>query len=172
MLGEHTQWQKQLLFEESVRVPLIIAVPGRKGSGGVAPKPVELLDVYPTLAELCGLKPVHELEGKSLAPLLDEPSTEWNRPAFSQVTRRRDQRLLMGYSVRTDRWRYTQWGRNGADGQELYDHMKDDKELTNLADDPAHAGTVAEMAKLIEPHRAKYLARRAAQAASAPATQP
>ena len=172
LLGEHTQWQKQMLFEESARVPLIIAAPGRKAAGGVAPKPVELLDLYPTLAELCGLTPPANLEGKSLVPLLDEPTAEWNRPAFSQVTRRRRKRPIMGYSVRTERWRYTQWGRDGAEGQELYDHQNDPKELKNLANDAAHAQTVTQMAKLIEPHRAKYLARRAAEAASAPETQP
>ncbi|HEV2293715.1 MAG TPA: sulfatase [Tepidisphaeraceae bacterium] len=172
LLGEHGQWQKQMLFEEANRVPLIISAPGRKAAGGVAPGPVELLDVYPTLAELCGLKPPHELEGKSLAPLLDEPATAWERPAFSQVTRRRDRRPIMGYSVRTDRWRYTQWGRNGAEGQELYDHENDPKELTNLAADPALANVVVQLAKLIEPHRARFLARRAAQAATTQVIQP
>jgi uncharacterized sulfatase len=160
MLGEHTQWQKQLLFEESLRVPMIIAAP-RKATPGVAPKPVELLDLYPTLAELCGLKPPHKMEGKSLVPLLTDPKSNWDRPAFSQVTRRRGERMLMGYSVRTERWRYTQWGKYGAEGEELYDHAADPREIHNLAKDPAQAQVLAEMKKLIEPHRAKFLANRA-----------
>jgi uncharacterized sulfatase len=112
MLGEHTQWQKQLLFEESVRVPLIIAAPGMRP--GVAPRPVELLDLYPTLAQLCGLTPPGNLEGKSLVPLLNDPGAQRDRPAFSQVTRGRGRQRIMGYSVRTERWRYTQWGKDGA----------------------------------------------------------
>jgi len=169
MLGEHTQWQKQLLFEESCRVPLIISAPGRAGTdgsgksatGAVAPKPMELLDVYPTLIELCNLpKPPQKLEGKSLMPLLENPAAEWNRPAFSQVTRRVDKRLVMGYSVRTDRWRYTQWGKNGAEGQELYDHQRDPAERDNLAAEKSQAVVVAQMAALIEPHRAQFLSKR------------
>ena len=182
MLGEHTQWQKQLLFEESCRVPLIISAPGRvdaqsssekKGTGAVAPKPVELLDLYPTLVEMCKLpRPPQALEGKSLTPLLDNPAgADWDRPAFSQVTRRRDKRLVMGYSVRTDRWRYTQWGKNGGEGQELYDHQNDPTEQTNLALDKSHGDVLAKMAALIEPHRAQFLARRPRPAAGAATTK-
>jgi len=180
MLGEHTQWQKQLLFEESCRVPLIIAAPGRGGSGNdrsngsVAPKPVELLDLYPTLIELCNLpKPPQKLQGRSLTPLLENPAADWDRPAFTQVTRRVEKRLVMGYSVRTDRWRYTQWGKNAAEGQELYDHQTDPAEVHNLASDGSHADVVARMAALIEPHRAEFLSNRPRPtAATTRSTQP
>ena len=67
----------------------------------------------------------------------------------------------MGYSVRTERWRYTQWGKSGAEGEELYDHAADPREIHNLAKDPAQAQVLAEMKKLIEPHRTKFLANRA-----------
>ena len=152
LLGQHGQWQKQLLFEEANRVPLMLAGPGIP-AGGVSPRTVELLDGYPTLLELCGLpKPPQELEGASLTPLLREPGGEWGRPAYSQVTRRAGKgkaaARVMGYSVRTERWRYTEWD-EGRLGAELYDHDADPGEITNLAKDPARADVVAEMKKLL-----------------------
>ena len=151
-LGEHGQWQKMLLFDESNRVPLIIAGPGVAGRGG-SPRTVEMLDIYPTLVELCGLpKPKHKLEGKSLVPLLKDPEAMRNRPAFSQVTRKvgsgPDAMRIMGYGVRTERWRYNEWD-DGKLGSELYDHASDPDEYRNLAKDSAHADVVAEMKQLL-----------------------
>jgi uncharacterized sulfatase len=147
-LGEHGQWQKMLLFDESARVPLIIAGPGVAGRGS-SPRVVEMLDLFPTLVELCGLpKPKHKLEGKSLVPLLKDPEAKRNRPAFSQVTRKvgngPDAKQIMGYSVRTERWRYTEWD-GGKLGSELYDHASDPHEYRNLAKDSAHADIVDNM---------------------------
>ncbi|MGX5819597.1 sulfatase [Chitinophaga lutea] len=140
-LGEHGQWMKQSLFEKSARVPLIIAAPG--GRKGVAsPRTVELLDIYPTLAQLNKLPA--SVQGASLAPLLKDPMAKWSKPAISQV-RRKD---LMGYSIRTERWRYTEWD-EGRAGIELYDHQKDDGEYTNLAKDPKYKTQVAELAALL-----------------------
>ncbi len=158
MLGEHGQWQKQMLFEESVRVPLILAGPGITGRGA-APGPVELLDIYPTLVELCDLpQPRQKLEGQSLVPLLENPEAKWERPAYSQIQRGTDQTpagpKVMGRSVRTQRWRYTEWD-GGKAGRELYDHENDAHEFTNLADDEAHAGTVAELKRLLGERRPK-----------------
>jgi uncharacterized sulfatase len=158
LLGEHGQWQKQMLFEESNRVPLVFAGPGVNGRGA-SPRVVELLDIYPTLVELCGLpKPKHRLEGKSLKPLLDEPQAAWDRPAYSQVQRGTDQTPghppIMGRSVRTDRWRYTEWS-DGPEGIELYDHTNDPREYRNLANESAHADQVAEMKRLLEARRGK-----------------
>jgi uncharacterized sulfatase len=152
MLGEHGQWQKQMLFEESVRVPLILAGPGIKGRGA-SPRTVELLDVYPTLVEMCKLpKPRHKLQGKSLVPLLEKPDTAWNRPAYSQIQRGTDQTpggpIVMGRSVRNERWRYTEWD-DGKQGRELYDHESDPHEYTNLAEDAPHAANVAKMQDLL-----------------------
>jgi iduronate 2-sulfatase len=152
MLGEHGQWQKQMLFEESVRVPLIMAGPGITGRGA-SPRTVELLDVYPTLVELCQLpKTRHKLEGKSLMPLLKNPEAAWNRSARSVIQRGTDQTpagpIVMGRSVRNERWRYTEWD-GGKEGRELYDHENDPHEYTNLAEDVAYAETVAEMKRLL-----------------------
>src|SRR5262245_12657943 len=107
-LGEHGQWQKQLLFEESARVPFMIALPKAKVTG-VSPRTVELVDIYPTLADLCGLKPPANLEGKSLRPLLGNPKADWTTPAITQQVRSEGGKQIMGYSVRNERWRYTEW---------------------------------------------------------------
>ena len=145
LLGEHGLWMKQSCFEESARVPLIIAAPGQKAIGKPSPRLVELVDLYPTLADLAGLPPPKELAGKSLRPLLDDPQMKWDRPAFTQVQRG----SFPGHSVRTDRWRYTEWDR-GAKGVELYDHAADPQELRNLADQPEHAGAIQELKRLVK----------------------
>jgi uncharacterized sulfatase len=148
-LGEHGQWQKQLLFEEVARVPLIIVLPRNKVTG-VSPRPVELVDIYPTLADLCGLKGPANLEGKSLRPLLDNPRARWLTPAVTQQIRNFEGKTIMGYSVRTEHWRYTEWD-GGAAGVELYDQLADPQEWHNLAHDPKFARNVADLKKLM-PH--------------------
>jgi iduronate 2-sulfatase len=145
-LGEHGMWQKMSLYEESLRVPLIIAVPGRKSAGKGCPRLVECIDVYPTLAELCGFQMPENLHGKNLRPLLDDPQQKWKETAFSQVTR---PNKIMGRTVRTERWRYTEWD-DGKEGIELYDHEQDPQEETNLAADPARAETVKRLKKLLK----------------------
>jgi arylsulfatase A-like enzyme len=142
-LGEKGKWSKAYsLYEIGLRVPLIIAPP--KAKGQASPRTVELLDMYPTLAELCGLPRPHDIEGRSLAPLLRNPKTAWNHPAYS-VTRYRDK---IGYSVRTERWHYAEW-EGGREGAMLLDMSQDSQELKNLVNEPAHAKTVQEMKKLL-----------------------
>jgi iduronate 2-sulfatase len=131
-LGEHGgMWHKMSLFEESARVPLIVAAPGDFAASRPCARTVELVDIYPTLVDLCGLPKADGLEGKSLRPLLVNPGQPWRNAAFTQV-RRGD---VMGRSVRTERWRYTEWDR-GRQGVELYDHDVDPHEYANLAADP------------------------------------
>ncbi|WP_084439575.1 sulfatase [Dyadobacter alkalitolerans] len=143
-VGQHGQWMKQSLFENAAHVPLIFSVPG--GTAGKASgRTVELLDIYPTLAELCGLTPTQKLGGKSLASLLKNPDGIWDKAAYTQV--RRDK--IIGRSVRTERFRYTEWD-GGKAGVELYDHQKDPNEFTNLAKESTYIITVNELAMLLQ----------------------
>jgi len=144
-LGEHGLWFKQSCFEEAARVPLIIALPGGKNAGQVSQRLVELVDLYPTLADLTGLTPPKNLEGVSLRPLLANPAAAWKLPAFTQVQRG----ASPGHSVRTERWRYTEWD-GGAKGAELYDEEQDPHELRNLAADAGHADVVGQMKALLK----------------------
>lgn len=128
-MGEHGHWQKTTLFENAARVPLIIAGPGVKARGQVVRAPTEMVDFYPTLAELCGLKPPASVAGVSLVPALRAPADSPRKFALTQYAN--------GYSLVSDRHRYTEWGENGAEGSELYDHRTDPEEMKNLAN---HAG--------------------------------
>lgn len=141
-LGEHGLWFKQSVFEESARVPMIVIAPG-KAAGKASTRTVELIDLYPTMADLTGVTPPKDLEGFSLRPLLEDPQAKWDHPAYSQV-----KHGPMGRSVRTERWRYTEWA-DGKQGVQLYDHETDPHEYVNLAEDPKHAANVAEMKKLL-----------------------
>jgi len=144
-LGEHGLWRKNSLFEESARAPLIFRVPGLTPATSDCESIVEFVDIYPTLADLAGLMPPSELEGVSLRTLLEDPQAEWSRPAFTQT-------LYVdtpGYSVRTDRWRYTEWGQHGDQGIELYDHLSDPREMKNLAGIHQHTEIRERLSQLV-----------------------
>ena len=142
-LGEHGLWQKMSLFENSARVPMIVYDPRSKANGQTTARTVELIDLHPTLADLCGLDAPKELTGKSVRPLLNDPKQAWDKVAFTQVSRNG----FMGYSVRSERYRYTEWD-GGTKGVQLCDFTTDPHELTNLAADPKHAD-------IVEEHKAK-----------------
>lgn len=138
-LGEKGLWFKRKAFERSAKMPLIVAAPGLN-KGASTTKTVELLDLYPTLADLCGLEAPENLEGRSLRPLLNDPASEdWSKPAVTQVWHNKK---AWGYSIRTERYRYTEW-LEGRAGRELYDHSVDPLEVSNLADDAQHAVAMA-----------------------------
>lgn len=130
-LGEHGLWRKNSLFEESARAPLITYDP-RLMKGEAQPdchRIVEFIDIFPTVASLAGLPVPDHLEGVSLEPLLRNPDMPWDRPAFTQVNFRE----VAGRSIRTEGWRYIEWGEDGIQGKELYDEEDDPLELNNLA---------------------------------------
>jgi iduronate 2-sulfatase len=148
-LGEHDAWCKHSNCENDANAPLILSVPGMKNAGTRTDALVEFVDIYPTLSELAGLPLPGHLEGASFKPLLDNPKRAWKPAAFSQYPRSAGQsgsEALMGYSMRTDRYRFTVWvGRNDhtkVDAIELYDHQVDPQENTNVARDPANAELV------------------------------
>lgn len=148
---EHGLWQKMSLFENSARVPLIVAAPDGKSAGQSTAGLTELVDLYPTLAEFCGLTAPDYLDGVSLQPVLADPAKSVNSAAFTQVSRGN----FSGYSVRTNRWRYTLWD-DGRKGEQLYDMQADAGETKNLASDPQHAKVVARLKATIR----KYAAQR------------
>ena len=152
--GEHGLWQKMSLFEERHGSPSCSSSPGVSKTGAVATSPVSLVDLYPTLAELCGVKAPPNLQGQSLIPILKDTSVAGRGWAVTQVVRdgriRRTRadasddgngKRFFGYSLRTLRWRYTEWD-EGREGRELYDHDADPRELTNLAERSSRAETV------------------------------
>ncbi len=141
-LGEHGLWRKNSLFEESTRAPLIIAAPG-VARGGVCRGLVEFVDIFPTVCEAAGVPVPGRLDGVSLMPLLKQPDADWDRPAWSQVQFRE----APGRSVRTGRWRYTEWGVDGPHGAELYDETNDPSEMNNLIE--KRPDIVREMAVLL-----------------------
>ncbi|MCB1121149.1 MAG: sulfatase-like hydrolase/transferase, partial [Verrucomicrobiae bacterium] len=151
-LGEHTCWQKHSLWEESVRVPLIVSIPGMKHAGEKTDAIVELNDLYPTFVDLAGMKERAPsiLQGESLVPLLDSPGrTDRDQYAYTLVGGGN------GASIRTDRWRYNRWGEDAtSDNEELYDHENDPAEHTNLARDPAFRNQLNQLRKQFEGARA------------------
>jgi uncharacterized sulfatase len=139
-MGEHDgQWLKLTLFEESLRVPFVICAPGF--GSGVCNRPVELVDIFPTLTELCNLPKPDSLEGSSLVPLLEKPDAVWKRAIFAQLEKKREFNIT-GRAVRTERYHYNFWP---TYGEELYDIMLDPFEYHNLVDDSASQNILNEM---------------------------
>jgi len=148
--GEHNWWAKASLFEESCRAPLIVVAPGGK-SDTTCPRVIEYVDIYPTLADFCHLPAPHQGEGRSFVPLMHDPEHPWYKAAYTAL-----HPGPLGRTVRDERYRYTEWDQ-GRKGAELYDHDTDPHELTNLAEDPAHAQVLEQMKHVLH---------------SGPATQP
>ena len=157
LLGHHHKFQKQHLFEESTRVPFILSVPWiTKSHGHSSNQITELVDLYPTLAELAGLSPPSNLQGQSLLPLLKNPTTkEWNKDLAFSISR------SGGESIRTPEWRFTHWG-FGAKGEELYDLKNDPSEFNNLAKDPNYSDRLNQLKTRLKTKRkaAGYDAKR------------
>jgi choline-sulfatase len=135
-LGEKQHWHKSTLWENGTRVPLILIAPGVTEPNSRCTRPVGLIDIYPTLVDLCGLSAPHQpLDGLTLRPQLDDPTTPRERPVLITYGRG-------NHAVRSDRWRYIRYS---GGGEELYDHTVDPHEWTNLIGDEQYASLVAEL---------------------------
>lgn len=149
-LYDHLQlWRKMTVFEQAARTPMIVHAPGKKQNTS-SPRFVEYVDIYPTLTELAGLPAPKGMEGYSFAPLLDNPQRQWKKAAYTIVARGKGH---FGRSVRTERWRYTEWD-DGTSGVEFYDHETDPNEFTNWAHntrkpDAKRQAALAEMKALL-----------------------
>ena len=131
-LGEHGHWQKQTLFENSTRVPLIFSGPGIP-SGVSSNSPVELIDIYPTLTEITKIETPSHVVGKSLVPIFNDNNFKVRESALTRWKASQNNKEFEGYSIKTERYRVTKWGEDGEDGFELYDHSNDPEEMLNLA---------------------------------------
>ena len=155
--GEHGMWHKMTLFEESTRLPLMIHAPGARGEGKTCRGLVEFVDLYPTLAELCGIPAPPGLDGVSLVRAMNNPAQGGKKAAYSSVGRHPDRSRLtgdltyLGHSVRTERWRYTEWD-GGRKGAELYDERADPAEMHNLAGDSGHDRVKKMLKQLLKEH--------------------
>lgn len=145
-LGEHGEWCKHSNVENDTNAPLLLSAPGMKAAGKHSRALVEFVDIYPTLADLAGLPLPQHLEGHSFKPLLDQPQRPWKQAAFSQYPRGQK---VMGYSMRTDRYRFTVWvdrkDQTKIEAVELYDQQTDPQENTNIAQHPAQAKVVEQL---------------------------
>ena len=155
-LGENRLWTKMTNFEIATRAPLIVCAPGAKSNGKTCDALVEFVDLYPTLAKLSGLPKPETLEGLSMAALLDNPRLPWKQAAFSQYprakkgSRYKPQRGdAMGRSIRTDRYRYTEWALPNGKlvAVELYDQQKDPANNVNIAQKAENKELVKKLSK-------------------------
>lgn len=151
-LGEHDAWCKHSNVENDTHAPLIVSAPGMKNAGHHTAALVEFVDIYPTLAELAGLSLPKHLEGSSLVPVLEDVRHPWKQAAFSQYPRNLAKgKRLMGYTMRTDRYRFTRWVQRDdhakVDAVELYDHQTDPQENLNIAGNPANKELVEQLTR-------------------------
>jgi len=148
-LGDYGAWCKHTNFEIDTHVPMILSAPGKPSAGKQTDALVEFVDIFPTLADICGLDIPASCEGASMKPLLEDPDRPWKAAAFSQYPRSK----MMGYSMRSGPWRYTEWiDRKSGEVQarELYDHTAGPVVARNLADDPEQAETVKRLSALLD----------------------
>jgi arylsulfatase A-like enzyme len=153
-LGEHGLWHKHTNFELSARAPLIISAPGQKAAGRKSLSLAEFIDIYPTLADVCGLPKPKDVEGVSLKPVLDDAAASVRPVAISQYPRQDAGKSIMGYSIRDDRWRLTLWRDrkdNSIHATELYDEANDPHETVNVAAKAEHGEVIARLTKFLPP---------------------
>jgi len=152
-LGDHFLWGKVTLFDIGARVPFIVRAPGLTQDGTASQAMVELIDIYPTVADLAGLKAPDHLQGTSLRPLLDDPkSLGQKKHAYSVVSRGKS----LGYALRNQQWRYAKW----PDGEELYDLVNDPQEKDNLAGNARHQERIKEFRAILKTKQSEATSQR------------
>jgi arylsulfatase A-like enzyme len=149
-LGEKEHWRKFALWEETTRAPFLVIVPGLTQPDTRCDRPVDLMSIYPTLTDLCGISTPRHVEGRSLRPLLANPAAGWEQPAVMTWG-------FNNHAVRAAGWRYIRYARGG---EELYDETADPNEWHNLAADPQYAARKAELARWLPRHNAPEVPRR------------
>ncbi len=152
LLGEKFMWGKVMLFETCDRVPLVLRVPGQTKPGSSTEGLVELVDLFPTLVELCDVTPPSELQGRSLTPMLRDPAASGKAVVYTVVTRGEK----LGKAIRTQRYRYTSW----PSGEELYDLSVDLQEQINLANSSQHAKALETLRENLTSVEAKAASRK------------
>ena len=153
-LGEHGLWHKHTNFELAARAPLLISMPGQKAAGRKSASLAEFIDIYPTLADACGLPKPKDIDGVSLRPILDDADAKVRPVAISQYPRSDAGKSLMGYSIRDDRWRLVLWRDrkdNSIHATELYDEANDPHETVNVATKVEHAEVIARLSQFLPP---------------------
>ena len=134
-LGEKQHWRKQALWEDTTHVPFIVSFPAKISQNKICDAPVSLIDIFPTLIDLSGLPEKDDLDGKSLVPLMKNPTMDWDRPVLTTYGKG-------NHAVRSGMWRYIQYQDGGS---ELYDHQKDPHEWFNISDKEGYKDKVAEL---------------------------
>lgn len=152
-LGEHGMWCKHTQFELDSHVPLLLRVPGRPNATTGAL--VEFVDIYPTLCELAGIDLPEHLQGQSMAPLIDDPGRTWKSGTITvwPLNRNDPEKLVMGYSLQTERYRYTEWiGSSTGEllARDLFDHAQDPEENVNVSNLPSNAGLISQLSDLLQ----------------------
>lgn len=154
-LGEHGMWCKHTQFELDNHVPMLLKVPGQKSAGSKTEALVEFVDIYPSLCELAGIEIPGHVQGLSFAPLVENPDIKWKEGALSYwpLGRSNPEKLIMGYSVQTHRYRYTEWIKKSSGelmARDLFDHQTDPDENENISGFPVHEELMTELSALLD----------------------
>jgi iduronate 2-sulfatase len=154
-LGEHGMWCKHTQFELDNHVPMLIKVPGQKSAGSKTDALVEFVDIYPSLCELAGIDLPKHLQGKSFVPVVENPDVKWKEGALSYwpLGRTNPEKLIMGYTVQTDRYRYTEWIKKSSGellARDLFDHQTDPDENENISINPENSKLIGELSSLLD----------------------
>jgi len=153
-LGEHGMWCKHTQFELDNHVPLIVKAPGQKAGGKLTNGFVEFVDIYPSLCELSGLEIPKHVQGTSFAPLFENPDRKWKEGAISYwpMGRNDPEEVIIGYTIKTDRYRYTEWIKNNTGevmATDLFDHQTDPDENRGVAAVPENEPVIKELSSLL-----------------------